>query len=460
MTPPEAQPRPLVETPRFAAWLWPLFVAAVAIMPFLRGLSGSRGVLRPRSQHRLLGTLPVASARLDLRQLAALGSVCRRRTGRLLRCPQPDVPAAVGADPTRWRRGSWLQPVGRGAFSAGGAWRVRFLARRFSKPASTIGALAFALSGPIVSTGNSPNLSWSVAALPWVMWATDAVVSAPVPRRVAMLAVAVALQALGGEPVTLFATLVLAGSYALTVGASETRLAWRQAVRGAAAVAAGAGLGLALAAIQMVPLAHASAMAGRSDAVFPEVWSLRPTALLETVWLHLFGDYFKVQSIRDVPWLPLIFTEREPLLFSLYFGVPLLSLAILGLAGDGPRRWRLFWVAAGLVSVVAAFVRHANLPGLPRPSAGSRLAQVPSEVHRRRGDGGRRRRCHRMGPAGVACPTDEPGTSLHACPCDCCGSGRQRWRRSRPGGGGVLALPRAGRAATSGLRHSHGCAQR
>ena len=50
--------------------------------------------------------------------------------------------------------------------------------------ASALGAIAFALCGPIVSTGNFPNLSWSVAALPWVLWATDAVVSAPSPRRI------------------------------------------------------------------------------------------------------------------------------------------------------------------------------------------------------------------------------------------------------------------------------------
>jgi len=37
---------------------------------------------------------------------------------------------------------------------------------------AALGACVFALSGPIVSMLNTPNLSWSVALLPWVMAAT------------------------------------------------------------------------------------------------------------------------------------------------------------------------------------------------------------------------------------------------------------------------------------------------
>jgi hypothetical protein len=53
--------------------------------------------------------------------------------------------------------------------------------------------------------------------------------------------------------------------------------------------------------------------------------------------------------------MPLMFTGREPFFFSVYFGVPLLALSVYGLAGTGQRRWRLFWVAAGFGSLVAAF---------------------------------------------------------------------------------------------------------
>jgi len=88
--------------------------------------------------------------------------------------------------------------------------------------------------------------------------------------------------------------------------------------------------------------------------VSQDLWSLRPTALLETLWLHLFGNYFDTEFTSQSPWMALMFTEREPFFFSIYLGVPLLALSIFGLAGDGTRRWRLFWVTAGLASLIAA----------------------------------------------------------------------------------------------------------
>ena len=230
-----------------------------------------------------------------------------------------------------------------------------FLSRRFSAPASAVGAIAFGLCGPIVSTGNFPNLSWSVAGLPWVLWAADAVVSEASPRRMAMLAIAVASQALAGEPLTQFATLLLALGYALAIGAPTAGRTLREGMRHAVAVATGTGLGVALAAIQLIPMAGAAALAERSDNVSPDLWSLRPTALLETLWLHLFGNHFETPFTSQAPWMSLVYTGREPFFFSLYFGVPLLALAVYGLAGPAPRPWRLFWVLAGLTSVVASF---------------------------------------------------------------------------------------------------------
>ena len=99
-----------------------------------------------------------------------------------------------------------------------GAWL--FLHRRFAADASALGAIAFSLSGPIVSTGNFPNLSWSAAAIPWVLWAVDRVATRSVSEKcehapsIAVLALVTALQAFAGEPVTLLATLVVALAFA------------------------------------------------------------------------------------------------------------------------------------------------------------------------------------------------------------------------------------------------------
>jgi len=240
--------------------------------------------------------------------------------------------------------------------AAAGMWLL--LARRFSPVAAALGSIAFALSGPVVSTGNFPNMSWAVAAMPWVLWTVDRLLCQPTKRRLVVLAVAVAFQALAGEPVTLFTTTALAGGFAIVVpdGASSNRFAsagWRLMW-----TVAGVLLGVALAAIQLVPMVQAAVLADRSTAILKDVWSLHPLALLETVALHLFGDYFSVQSLDAVPWIPIVNTGREPFFFSVYYGVPLFALALFGLVNGARGRWGSFWAAAGGMSIVLAFGVH------------------------------------------------------------------------------------------------------
>jgi hypothetical protein len=239
-------------------------------------------------------------------------------------------------------------------FPLGAIGAYAFFARRCSAPAAALGSIVFTLCGPVVSSSNFPNSSWCVAALPWVLWAADRVIMSAAPRDLALLAAAIAFQGLAGEPVTMFTTMVLTLGYVLAVGApGADRLTER--VRGLLATGVGIALGVALSSIQVIPMIAASRAAQRGESITADAWSLRPTALLETVWLHLFGNYYTAQSLAEVPWLPLMYTGREPFFFSIYFGVPVLALAIYGLAGPGPRRWRLFWTGAAFVSIVAAF---------------------------------------------------------------------------------------------------------
>jgi hypothetical protein len=338
------------------AGAWATFATAVAVLPFLAA-AGGRGVFYVRDLSQtfwgrylwlrrswLSGEWPLwdpyvgggQSAYADaLNQIFLLPAVAVRLiggevSGFNLWVAMPFPLAALGA--------------------------FAFLKRRFSPAGSALGAIAFALCGPVVSSGNFPNLSWSVAALPWVLWATDSLIAAPTPRRVGGLAIVVAMQTLAGEPLTLFATLLLALAYAFALGVPVgPPSTLRQRVRTVGTVCAGTGIGVALAAIQLIPMAQAARAAQRAEVVSQDLWSLRPTALLEVVWFHLFGNYFDAQYTTHAPWMPLLFTGREPFFFSLYFGVPALALAAFGLAGDGPRRWRLFWVTAGLAGLVASF---------------------------------------------------------------------------------------------------------
>lgn len=352
--------------PRLPRWAWLSLVAAVAFLPFVRGLTGTRVFyVRDLSQYFwgrylwlrrawLSGEWPLWDPYIGGGQAAYSDALHQ------MFLPPAVLARLVGGEVLGFNL--WVAlPF---PLAALGAWG--FFARRFSAPAAALGALAFALCGTVISTGNFPNLSWSVAALPWVLWAADAVIAGPTPRRCAGLAIAVALQAFAGEPVTQFATLVLVLGYALVLppaeGSATPRPGWKQA----AAVVGSAALGLVLAAIQLMPMAQAAALAERSESISQDFWSLRPTAIVETVWLHLFGNYFGTQSLAEVPWMPLMFTGREPFFFSIYFGVPLLALAGFGVAGRGPRRWRLFWVAAGFAGLIAAFGAYTPVYPLVR----------------------------------------------------------------------------------------------
>lgn len=241
-----------------------------------------------------------------------------------------------------------------------GAWL--FLSRRFSPMASALAAVAFALCGPVYSTTNFPNMSWAVAAMPWMLWAADRLVSAPSARRLGVLALLVAAQALSGEAVTMLATLGLTALYGWTFATSDVPAGWRTRAMRAASVCTGLTLGLALAAVQLVPMIVAAperAQLLRN----PLFWSLHPLALLETIAPRLFGDYYVSQSLASIPWAPLVNSGREPFFFSLYVGVPLFCIAGLGLMAGGPRRWATFWALTALVALVGAF--GTNTPVYP-----------------------------------------------------------------------------------------------
>jgi hypothetical protein len=88
-----------------------------------------------------------------------------------------------------------------------------FLRRMVRPPAAALGAIAFGVSGPVVSSTNFPNMSWSLAAVPYVFWAVERVFERRTAGAATLLAVMVACQALAGEPVSLGATLAIAFAY-------------------------------------------------------------------------------------------------------------------------------------------------------------------------------------------------------------------------------------------------------
>jgi hypothetical protein len=341
---------------RGPAWPWPALAAIVSLIPVLPGLSGTR-VFYTRDlseffwgrylwlrREWLSGYWPLWDPHVGAGQSAYVDALHQMflAPALLLRLLGNE---ALGFN-------LWI--VAPFPIAAVGTWL--FLARHCSRAAALLGAIAFATCGPVVSSGDFPNLSWTVALIPWVLWSVDRLVESLRPRQVAFTSFAVATQCLAGEPVTLFTTIGLAMAWALTMGPFDSgRSKIRRAVARVLTTCGAVIMGLALSAVQLLPMIRASMMAERGATIVPDTWSLRPTALLETIWLHLFGNYFEAQSLSQVPWMALMYTGREPLLFSIYLGVPLLALAIYGLAGTAPRRFRIFWVVAGFVSLFGAF---------------------------------------------------------------------------------------------------------
>jgi hypothetical protein len=357
---------------RRAAWAWASLAVCAATIPFLPGVAGSRVFyVRDLSilfwgrflwlRHELWsGSFPLWDPYVAAGQSAVADALHQ-----LFLLPALAV-RLIGSEVVGFNL--WIATPF--PLAALGAWF--FLRRRFAADASALGAIAFSLSGPIVATGNFPNLSWSAAGIPWVLWAIDRVATrgpsvtcehAWSARPIAILALVTALQAFAGEPVTLLATLVVGLVFAASVCLSPAAPAEASTspARLMASVALGFGLGLGVAAIQLVPLAQAAAASERSAAIAKDAWSLHPLALVEMVSLHLFGDYFTSQSLAATPWLPVLNSGREPLLFSIYFGVPLLGVALFGLVSGGLSRWTVFWTGVGAASLLSAFGAHTPI---------------------------------------------------------------------------------------------------
>jgi hypothetical protein len=255
-----------------------------------------------------------------------------------------------------------------------------FFRSRFTQPGSALGAITFAVSGPVVSTGNFPNMSWSVAALPWVLWAADRCVapasSDTAPRTakarfagsskgrgVALLALLFAFQAAAGEPVTLAATAALALALALVVGSPSGPpvSSGRERMQSALGVAVGLALGGCIAAVQLLPMTSAASQSWRAFIRLRDFWSFHPLALVETVAPQLFGDFFKVGTAESVPWVRALNVSREGFFFSVYVGPAVLALAAFGLAAGWRRAWAGFWGTACAIGLIAALGGHTPI---------------------------------------------------------------------------------------------------
>jgi membrane protein YfhO len=223
-----------------------------------------------------------------------------------------------------------------------------FLRRRpLPDSAAALGACAFALSGPVVSMLNTPNLSWSVALMPWVLAAAEARGARREAGFPILLPVVYALQGLCGEPVTWVSTAVVASI-----------LRWKDPIRRTIATIAGLAAGALLAAAQLVPTMMAGVRAHRGALATPDFWSLHPAALWETLAPGLFGNYYHA-FLADLPWMGALNFGRDPFFYSIYAGPLVLLLAGIGLGARFRRN--AFWLAVALAFLAAALGGYTPL---------------------------------------------------------------------------------------------------
>ena len=229
-----------------------------------------------------------------------------------------------------------------------------FLRHHVRPLAAALGAFGFAVSGPMVSSTNFPNMSWSVCSVPFVFWTLERMFERRTAVSASIVAIVIALQALAGEPVTLFATLVIAFAYATLP--RPRRLDIRLAVTTAAAL----GSGVLLAAIQYVPLALASRQSARGVLVDVDFWTFHPLALLELMVPHFFGDYFN-SNLRELAWMLALNSQRDPFYYTMYVGVPFLLLAAVAMVSS--RTGTRFWTITIAICAIASL--GANTPIYP-----------------------------------------------------------------------------------------------
>ena len=150
-----------------------------------RCLHAHPAVLRPRPDDGVQAAVPVSASRDGIRDVSVLGSLHGARPARHQRRALPALSPAVAADPPAAAGGRGIQHLDRAAGAARGARHVPVS----PPPGAAAGRGARGhrvrgLAGPIVSSPNFPNMSWSICAVPFVFWALERLFEgADRPRR-------------------------------------------------------------------------------------------------------------------------------------------------------------------------------------------------------------------------------------------------------------------------------------
>jgi Bacterial membrane protein YfhO len=230
---------------------------------------------------------------------------------------------------------------------------------RLSRGGALLAAALWIASGPFLSLGNAWNHLAAAAWIPWVLVAAEVAVAKRGILFVVAWAVAWALQIVCGSP----DVVVMTG--ALVAACLARHLDWRRLASTDnrrvvwVPLAAGA-MALALSAGQILPSLELASRSARRHLGGAErlYWSLHPACLLQTIvpvsWYDVpLNDY----------WRTALFEGREPFLFSVYLGIPMIALGLLAVARSRePLHWLL--LATAVASTLVALGHYAPFYGM------------------------------------------------------------------------------------------------
>jgi hypothetical protein len=212
-----------------------------------------------------------------------------------------------------------------------------------------VAALAFSLSGYLVSRAHFLSINASLAWLPWILLAVYRLAQQPEQRTVLRLAGLLALQWLAGHAQMAWYSLWLAAA-CLLLWAGPQPGRWR---RLGFFVLAGL-LALALSAVQWLPTAEYLLHSSRASQVDPATaltYSLWPWRLLTLFAPNLFGN----PALGNFSGYGNFWED------ALFIGVGPLCLALLALRRAQPRAQAWFWGAVVVASLWLALGVHTPL---------------------------------------------------------------------------------------------------
>ncbi|NLV32747.1 MAG: YfhO family protein [Acidobacteria bacterium] len=241
-----------------------------------------------------------------------------------------------------------------------GGLGLYFLQRRLDiRPAAAFtGALAYELSGTVISFLNLYNIVPAVALLPWIAWAFLGALQQRPFKRSLLFGALLALEILAFEPLMAQCLLLLlAGMAALHLLEQTDRpAALRRILR---VGLSGAAFALGLAAVQVLPTLELLPLSARGALDYAEAggWSTHPLDLLGVIVPNLFGHFYTIGFVQS--WGEAFHHGRESYLVSFFLGTGVILLAAVSMAS---ARRKLLAVLTALATAGLILSLGSHLP--------------------------------------------------------------------------------------------------